>query len=322
MKTSYFKLLSVVVIAFIATACERMSDSKISEREIIKQVNLQCENMAQNSVYIPIQLGSFECNSEDARLLYRQLDAAGLVSYKVNRYAWWEKYMKKEKKAFTVTRRAWYYTYEDTEYRWVTAPAYDFCDHYIVDIALTEAGEKIYTQSKPEPNEEEDADLKSAVVDESLYVWNQRDLSEHWEYISNPFVEEKEKNVQTSNKTENSKTNTTPKENEETPKIVRIDSLKYEVFNKLKLNSYSGYFKAVDITAIKARNIQIVQIDGVTTAMAEVIFTTKNTTDAGRIMYGIEDGRRWSSMAVFKYYLDKGWVLDEKYFGDVNEMGE
>jgi hypothetical protein len=71
------------------------------------------------------------------------------------------------------------------------------------------------------------------------------------------------------------------------------------------------YLRAGEVKAIKARNIQLIEKDGVLTAAAEVIYETEDATDAGRILIGFENGQQSAKDVVFTYYYDKGWVLKE-----------
>ena len=76
-------------------------------------------------------------------------------------------------------------------------------------------------------------------------------------------------------------------------------------------NKEVKYLRAGAINAIKARNIQIKNEDGILTAVAEVIYNTEDATDAGRILIGFENGQKSAKDVVFTYYYDKGWVLKE-----------
>ena len=102
MKKSFTNILmaAVMLIAGISmTACSSSPDT-ISEREILKQVNDLMERQAQNVEYHPIQIGKFECNDDGDRLVYRQLQEAGLVDYSVERFAWWERANKNVRESY------------------------------------------------------------------------------------------------------------------------------------------------------------------------------------------------------------------------------
>ena len=62
---------------------------------------------------------------------------------------------------------------------------------------------------------------------------------------------------------------------------------------------------------VKARNIQIINENGVANALAEIIIENKNVSDAYRVDNGIINGTKTSRPVILTYYLDKGWVIVE-----------
>ena len=72
------------------------------------------------------------------------------------------------------------------------------------------------------------------------------------------------------------------------------------------------YFKAGEVRATKARNILLKSPMGILTAEAEIIIETMKVTDAGRILRGLENGQKHTEDVKLIYYVDKGWVIDNK----------
>ena len=161
MKT--LKTLAAIAFAapLIVSGCiGGSSPDKLSSGKIVKQYNDALEKNAKNVEFVPFSVGTYECDSPGDRHTLRAFEAAGLVKYDVKRYAWWEKSKKSVKKAYKVTRGYGWYTYTDTEYKWVKTDAYDFEDHYIVDIALTDKGKKLFVDVLPGPEETVDKDMQ------------------------------------------------------------------------------------------------------------------------------------------------------------------
>lgn len=302
--------LIIMTAALMISSCGNSPES-ISERTIIKQINQGLYEEAANKLYAPIRTGIYECNDAASRLQLRKLAAAGIITYSVDRYCWWEKSKKNVKKAYTVTRGTWY-SYQTTEYKWVKTDAYDFCDHYVVSVALTKKGEKMAVDELPQPVEKEDKDMKQPIVDESKYAWNQADISENWPEVPNPFIEPTENAEKGSNQVENRLIVNKEKEKEAEPKrdeITRIDSLQFMAYSQLAFTETTKYLKTASIRAYKARNIQINTSGGTPKAHAEVIIKTVEVTDAGRIMYNLENGICQLFPVDLDYYLDKGWEM-------------
>lgn len=299
----------IIVIASVS-GCKQ-SPTSISKRVILNQTNKKMKLDACDRSVVWIRVGKYEVSDSTERVRLRELAAAGLVTYKVTRYAWWEKSKTNERRAVTVTKSLYgIWSYKDTEYRTVKADNYEFCDHYVVDIALTDKGKKLLTDP-PEADHLQDKEVQmdSDLEDPSEYVWNKTDLSEVWPKIENPFIEKKESS------TKSSVTNNTQKEQKtqsvEPEKVTRIDSLQYKAFMQLDLNKYKGlYFKAYDIKAAKVRDIQIYEESGFPKSKAELILILKNVTDAGRIYYGASEGVKFFTPINLDFYVDKGWILD------------
>jgi hypothetical protein len=299
----------------LLTSCGNSEPKPISAKAIVKEVNQSLVDDAEAEEFTEVAVGTYECNDPMARNLLAKLEVAGLVDYEVTRYAWWEKSTKSYKKAYTVTRGYGWWSYQDTEYKWVKGTSYDFEDHYVVTVSLTRKGERLVVDELPQPKENVDEDMISKEIDPSSYKWNQVNLDEDWEYIPNPFLEKKEPKEEETNTTKaepRKETRRQPKESTKEPEkdpVVRIDSLKYEAYVNFDENRQKKYLKVGEIKAVKARNIQILEGPDGLTAQAEVVLETENATDAGRILEGFENGQKSLVNVSFTYYTDKGWVL-------------
>ena len=318
MKKFYlFGAMALASVSMLLTSCGNSEPKPITAKAIVKEVNQLLVNDAKAEKFTEVAVGTYECDDPMRRELLAKLEVAGLVDYEVTRYAWWEKSKKAYKKAYTVTKGYGWWTYQDTEYKWVKGTSYDFEDHYVVTVALTRKGEKLVVDELPKPQEKVDEDLISKVVDTDAYKWEQANLAEDWEYIPNPFLEKKEpKEVESTDKKETYKEpKKEPRKQKDDAKepekdaTVRIDSLQYEAYQNIDENKQVKYLKAGAVKAIKARNIQILEGGNGLTAVAEVILETEDATDAGRILEGFEDGQKSLINVEFIYYTDKGWVL-------------
>lgn len=306
----------LVISGGILSSCTSSPD-RISSNDIVKQFNEKIKNEAEQDHFVNLTIGKYELNSDDARMTLRQLEAAGLVTYSVDRYPWWEKTLAHYRKPFTVTHRYWGYDYHETEYRWVTEDRYNFEDHYIVNVFLTKKGKSLVISEMPTAVEVVDKDMVDDSVDPSKYAWNKKDLTETWPTIENPFLRRDEERPAATPE-DNPQRPSQPSWDEGTEVVdvtetrdptVRIDSLKYEAYKALQPMEESVTLKGYSIKAFKARNIQIFQQDGHPVAQAEVLLKTYDTTDAARILEGMENGKKQLVPVTLTYYLDKGWVL-------------
>lgn len=308
-----FPILLILCGVILAMSCTQTSDS-ISERFIVKQANKTLVKKAENSIFDTVEVGEYECNNDEERYQLRKLEAAGLITYDVTRYAWWEKTRVNTREAYDVD---YYYTwsgafaYTRTEYRTVKRTDYNFKDHFIVKVALTAKGQKYVVSGIPEPEEEIDEEMKVKDVDSSKYVWNQMDLKEEWPDIKNPFITEVKDAVSQKTPSLKSHANST-KASEKKDNTERIDSLQYKKYMEFTPKSENVYVKCCDIECFKARNIQIYNKEGIPFARAQVLFRTKNCNDFGRILLEYENGIKSAGNIKFDYYLDKGWVFSGK----------
>lgn len=318
MKAIFKSVVVIAALAMMASCGGSMNPDTISEKQILELVNQQLEDRAENVEYLRtlIPIGTFECDSDDYRELLRKLDEAGIINYKVTRYAWWEKGIKDVRVAYEVLKEGYWYSYYDTEYKWEKREYTEFMDHYVVTTKLTSKGKKLMVESIPEPKAN-DPEAESKEIDHSKCSWNTKDLSENWPYIENPFEEKKpaekpkkeETPVEEAVVAEETVVAAEPEAKEE-DKVQRKDEEQYKAFLKVETDVKEVILKSNDYEAIIARNIYITERDGVKYAHAEVIYSTTNTNDAARILEGAEDDQRDVEEVELIYYLDKGWVLN------------
>ncbi len=310
MKT--YHILPAVALLLVAIMTIGCTDpQKLTERKVIAEANDMLAKKGVSEIYVPISVGQFECNDPSLRRTFAELEVAGFITYEVTRYAWWEKSLISRKKPYEVQKGYGWWSWTDTEYKWVKETVYNFEDHYIVDVALTKAGDKIAIDVLPK-HKDVDEDLIEIEVDPTMYKWNQVDLSEKFEEISNPFIKPKKEKPAESTVVTKKTTKSTTKPKTDKDETERIDQKQYEAYTQLNLSSDVIYFKAGEVRATKARNILLKSPMGILTAEAEIIIETKNVTDAGRILRGLENGQKDRDDVELIYYIDKGWVIEDK----------
>ena len=321
-KLKIFSMLAIFTSLSLLTSCNSHNPDEISSKEIVKEFNNKLKETAADIKTISIKVGTYECNDNSERELLRKLQAAELITYDVVRYAWWEKEVKNSKKSYTSyeTYYGWYYSYRSpvTKSKWVKSVNYNFEDHYIVTVALTEKGQKIVDETTPEPVV--DKDMEQPEINTEEYAWNVADLSEYWPEIENPFlVKEETKEVadvvapkKETPRTQIKDERVEPKEVEEGDKIERIKKEQYEKYRAFEESCTIVKLLACKFEAVKARNIRIFKDEkGYTKATAEVIIEAEDVTDAGRIALGYENKVKTQKEVSLTYYCDKGWVIDK-----------
>ena len=309
-KVFFFGLFAAL---FCVAGCSGSSDS-VSEKTVLKAVNQMLDEKAISEKFEVLTVGSYECNDETARLTLRKLKAAGLLDYKVERYAWWEKGSKRVRESYQVMRSNGWWSYPQTEYRTVNKTTYDFEDHYFVDVALTKAGKSLVVDKIPTPNDEDD-DMKQPDFDAIEYAWDKTDLTESWPVVKNPFVEDDgERSIEVTNPTDIDNSSDSKQESSSTDKkkyVERIDSLQYQAYSNRSEASENVYMRACKIKAVKARNIQLLEQGGVKKISAQVILKIDNVSDVGRIISHVDNGIKELIDVKLIHYIDKGWVVEE-----------
>ena len=311
-KLKVYSMLAVFAAVSVLTSCTFHSPDEISSRDITKEYNRVIEEQVTNMAVAPVCVGKYECNDEGERFALRQLEAAGLITYDVERLAWWEKSFKNVKRTYTAYESWGWYSYPVEKSYWDKKETYDFEDHYIVTVALTDKGKKLVIEEFPTP--EGDKDMKQPEFDPAEYAWNKADLTEEWPYIENPFIK-KEKKVEEADSCVQDEVVV----EEEDSKVERIDAEQYKKYKAFTAEFEYKTLLAYKVEAVKARKIQITKEEnGISKATAEVIVETVDVTDMGRIKASVEDGQKMLYKVSLTYYLDKGWVIDESSIQLVN----
>ena len=306
-------LLWCAVSCFLLVGCTQSAD-KISSNQIVKLYNQQLKEQAQAQESIPIKVGYYETSSEQERCTLKKLEAAGLLTVSFERFAWWEKIegVKKVKQS--------YYDY----WSWSTVTRtvnkkileYNFEDHIMANVALTPAGKKLVLKSLPEPVSKEDKDMIQPKLDSAKNPECFVKCEENWPYIENPFIEKKKED--TPQKTEpkkETKQKETPNEEDDEVTIERRDNKQYLAYQNAleKVNETEVHLKGCTVKAIKARNIQIVKENGISTAVAEVIVEKNNVTKAYSAIKQELNKTRTLEPVTLTYFMDKGWVIEEDF---------
>ena len=309
----YYSLLTVLAVVSLLSSCTFHSPDEISSRDIVKEFNRQLEERVADISALTIEVGTYECNDEAQRYLLRELEAAGLITYNVERLAWWEKEVSTKKRTYTEYERYGWMSYPVEKTRWEESVDYNFENHYIVTVALTDDGKNIVIDEMPEPAVDED--MEQPEVDSVNYAWNKTDLSEVWPEIKNPFLK-KEKTNETNEESyykPDDSSASKPAQTAQEPKgnIKRIDEAQYRKYKALVESRTEVMLLAYKTEAQKARKIQISKSeDGISKATAELIVEVVDVTNAGRITNEVEEGKKIIIPVSLTYYLDKGWVID------------
>lgn len=159
----------MAVASIMLASCGGHSPLDISKKEIIKQCNQNLVETGQDSSIVMVDVGYYELNDTLARLQLEKLQAAGIIDYSVERFAWWE-------------------TNVGT---WSTT--YNYNEHFMVNVSLTKESQKYVLSQEPQPIEkvEEERDLIQPKYFDSLYPENKIiQLSEDWPEVPHPLAEE------------------------------------------------------------------------------------------------------------------------------------
>ena len=191
MKRITLFLLALVSLAL--ASCGRRSPLDVSEKDILKQCNNELFESGTDSVTVNVTTGYYELNDFQGREMLSKLAAANVVTYDVERFAWWEKHREKKSVPHTVERYDWWYGYyTTTEYttKWVTS--YEFKEHFMVNVALTDKATSYALDHTPLPKrvEKEDKDMIQPNYVDSIYPENQVNYSENWPEIKHPLADE------------------------------------------------------------------------------------------------------------------------------------
>ena len=314
MKTAL--LFGTAIVALFMCSCSSQSRDKLPSGVVEDAIEEQMDLCKMNQSYTKLQTGYFECNEEITRIKLAKLAAAGVINYKVERFAWWNKHL-----------------YAGNSYgSYFGEETYMYEEHFMVSVNLTEEGKKILVDSIPMPEMLEDEalalpDIDSTALPELNYV------AENWPEIPCP-----EKKNKAEKKEETTETNNVLEEQEERGNVNNIFAQKPQ---KEDNNNEQSAWVALDVeaktkyvAAKEKEEIQIVilkssalevddvrfiqtfvqQQSGLSMAKAEVIVKTTDVTAAGRIIDHKCEGTKLCTIVNFIYFDDEGWKLLDKDF--------
>ena len=322
-----FLFFGLVAFACLLASCTQSPES-ISERTIKNAVQEELEQNMLDQSYTTLRVGYFECKYESDRIILAKLAAAGVITYEVERYAWWNKYLQ--------VGNLWGNYYGTKEYF--------FEEHFMVNVELTEAGKKMVVDTIPLPQERIDEDMKQPEINlEKFPEFNYE--RENWPEIPNPEAaderpeapaQEEQEVPELSSRSYANLNNIFDKKETETP---QNDENMREALLSLDVETQTQYLAAkekehtTDVvlksSALKVDGVRFIQtyIDqetGLARATAEVIVKTIDVTSAGRILDDKYEGTKLCAPVEFMYYDDKGWVLQSHdiRFSATSEIAE
>lgn len=313
----------LVAFAYLLASCTQSPES-ISERTIKKAVQEELEQNMLDQSYTKIPVGYFECDDESARIILAKLAAAGVITYEVERYAWWNKYL--------AAGNFWGNYYGAKEYF--------FEEHFMVNVELTDEGKKMAVDTIPQPQERIDEDMKQPEINlEEFPEFNYE--REKWPEIPNPEApderpeapaQEEQEVPEVSSEAYANLNNIFDQKEKETP---QIDENMREALLSLDVETQTKYLAAKEkehttgvilkSSALKVADVRFIRTNiDQKTATAEVIVKTVDVTPAGRIIDGKYENTKLCAPVEFMYYDDKGWVLQSHdiRFSAASEIAE
>ena len=251
---------------------------------------LEQEDMARK--YVTITTGYFEQNNKDGRDDMVKLQQAGLVTYKVERFAW---YNKRE--------------------RWYSAPTYELQEHFMVSVELTDKGRKLQVDSIPAPKGKE-PDLKKVVIDLALYPESKANLDEKWPQVEIPGgADVAPAASQAGRSSGGDDYDVCDLGNDEVQAdLGKGESMDVETMQKYvealkRVHKDNAILKAVRMESTGAFNVRIVHGDEGTVGLADAGVEVKETNAVGRVVVGAYEGASYSVPVTLVYYEDKGWQM-------------
>ena len=317
-----------IACALVATAlfssCSDNPES-LSSGKIETLVEEMLVSSGQDRGYIQIPLGYYELNNIETRYQLSRLSKAGLITYKVECYNWWNKILQ--------INSFWGESYGTVNFNEEK--------HVMVHVELTEEGKKLMVDSIPEPKPVLDEEMLQPEVNLADFPENKvtRDnyvkTFENWPAIpcpetgsSNVYKDESslKKDAEKSESAVEDEMEEAFEDNNEYLKQIEEyrNSGKYEVLSmdietsskyeaaKEKENKRIVAMKAYKLKVEKARFIQVVNTDEGVHATAEVIVQYSDVSPICRAWRQIYNETRLCSPVTLIYFNDKGWVLQEK----------
>jgi len=314
LKTMALPLLCVAMTAQMFIACSQSPD-KLSAGTVKDLVEELLENSGQEQSFVEIPVGTFELNSQHDRGVLMKLKAAGVINYQVKRYAWWNK---------TLEIRNYY------SWNSVVGPVrerigntyYDFEEHFVVTVSLTEGARQYQVDSIPQPKTAVDEDMRQPDIDPGSFPENKISLTEEWPYIPNPDAprHEDQPTKTTYDLSQQVMEDDDPgcetDEDYDAPVRLSLDietSTNYEDVART-FHQETVILKSAKLVVEDARFIQVYDHPqtGARCGSAEIIVEMREATPAGRVLEQKHDGIRFCSPVSLVYYADKGWILQDR----------
>lgn len=328
-----------IVCALIAgglfSSCSDNPDS-LSSGKIESLVEDMLESSGQKQGYIQIPVGYYELNNIETRYQLSRLSAAGLITYKVERYNWWNKILQ--------INNIWGESYGSENFSEEK--------HIMVRVELTEEGKKLMVDSIPYPEPVLDKEMLQPEVNLADFPENKITRSnyvktfENWPEIPYPkstsstnihkdesALEQEVESVKTVLKNEMEAfedNNEYLKQIEEYRNSDKYEVLSMDLETSTKYEAAKGKekkqivtMKAYKLEVEKARFIQVINSDEGIHAIAEVIVQYSDVTPVCRAWSQIYNETRLCAPVTLVYYNDKGWILQEKnlHFSAKSSLG-
>lgn len=295
-------LLFFAVSAASLCFCSCGGKKSVSEKEFISVVRDYMAEKAMDVMTVDLKIGYFQCDNANERNFYKQLEELGILTCEIENYQWYTKVTKKR----NVTHITDYYykgkgdfAYSKKSNIYEPAPAIEGYDnHYFVNVKLTKKGEKLVYVA-PEPKI--DADLIQPEYDADKYPVDSKQFDVTFAEMPRPVLPEiphkidsvvdKRKPVVEKPIVEKPVVEKPVRKTESTPAV------KYPIYEYIENSSRDAYLAACanensevvelvvcQVSVKKARDIRVVEENGVRKASAGVILLTDNVTDAGHLI--------------------------------------
>lgn len=317
--------LLTVTACLVMASCTESAD-KITSRQITAKFNKKLDEAAMTESFTTLRVGTYEV-SQQTRFELKRLEAAGVISYSEEHFAWWEKSTSKKRVTTYVTRSYWGYTWSEPVTSSKTVTDYNYQDHVIATVALTNKGKRLMVDSIPGPKDIVDKDMIQPSLSDKTYPEDK--VSDAWDFpeLPNPWLAQEEPSAEEPvaekpQKEEKPVVDDEPAEEEAEPSdgIERNDEAVYRKYLDAlaACSEETVILRSHAFKAVKAINIQIADDEGSRLARAQVIVEIKNATDAGRVQNHVIDGMKDIVTVVLLYYIDQGWVIVN--MSDMNEL--
>lgn len=268
------------------------SPESLPVSRVKKLVTQELEQKGMAQEYVTINTGYFELNNKGGRDNMVKLQQAGLVTYKVERFAWYNK-----------------------RDRWYSAPTYELQEHFMVSVELTDKGRKLQVDSIPAPKGKE-PDLKKVVIDFALYPESKANLAENWPQVEYPGgADAAPASPQAGRSSGGGDYDVCAQGNDEVQAdLGRGESMDVETMQKYvealkRAHKDNAILKAYRLEATGAFNVRIVHGDEGTVGLADAVVEVKETNAVGRVVVGAYEGMNYSVPVNLVYYEDKGWQI-------------